>query len=254
MKELAVLVTLAGALVTGRVDPAAAAPPETINSIGVENEYADVVSQIGGKYVTVAAIETDPNTDPHSFEVSPKVAMRIAAAELIVKNGVGYDTWADKVISAAPNANRKVIDVQQLLDLPDSTPNPHLWYDPKTMPAVAKAIAGDLSVLQPAHTTYFETNLKRFNASLEPWIAAIAAFRAQYRKHTGRGYRTGRELYAGSRRRHDPHASNLQAALMNGTDPAPQDVTTQDQLLTGHKVKVFAVQSASHGYVDPDIS
>ena len=240
MKELAVLVTLAGALVTGRVDPAAAAPPETINAIGVENEYADVVSQIGGKYVTVAAIETDPNTDPHSFEVSPKVAMRIAAAELIVKNGVGYDTWADKVISAAPNADRKVIDVQQLLDLPDSTPNPHLWYDPKTMPAVAKAIAGSLSVLQPAHTTYFETNLKTFNASLEPWIAAIAAFRVQY-ANTPVAVTEPVANYmleaAGVAILTPP---NLQAALMNGTDPAPQDVTTQDQLLTGHKVKVFA--------------
>src|SRR5580698_1027225 len=75
-----------------------------VNAIGVENEYADVISQIGGKYVKVMAIETDPNTDPHSFEVSPKVATEIASADLIVKNGIGYDDWADKIISAAPNA------------------------------------------------------------------------------------------------------------------------------------------------------
>ena len=37
--------------------------------------------QIGGKYVNGQAIATDPNTDPHTFEASPKVAEQIAAAE-----------------------------------------------------------------------------------------------------------------------------------------------------------------------------
>jgi len=86
---------------------AASTAPGIINAIGVENEYADVIAQIGGKYVQVSAIETDPNTDPHTFSVYPKVAAQIAAADLIVKNGVGYDAWADKIIAAAPNSKRK---------------------------------------------------------------------------------------------------------------------------------------------------
>ena len=32
---------------------------------------------------------------------------------------------------------------------------------------------------------------------------------------------------------------SMQADIMNGTDPAPQDVTLQSSLFTGHKVKVF---------------
>jgi zinc/manganese transport system substrate-binding protein len=32
---------------------------------------------------------------------------------------------------------------------------------------------------------------------------------------------------------------NLQADIMNGTDPSPQDVAAQRSLFTGHKVKVF---------------
>ncbi len=86
-------------------------PGGVLPVVGVENEYADVVAQIGGRYVQAAAIETDPNTDPHTFEVSPKIAAQIAGAALIVKNGIGYDSWADKIIAAAPNATRKVIDV-----------------------------------------------------------------------------------------------------------------------------------------------
>lgn len=75
--------------------------PGPIKAIGVENEYADVISQVGGNYVDVQAIETDPNTDPHTFEASPKIAREIAGAQLIVLNGVGYDDWAGKMIAAS---------------------------------------------------------------------------------------------------------------------------------------------------------
>src|SRR3984885_3828683 len=118
-----------------------------ILAVGAENEYANVISQIGGRYVAVGAIESNPNTDPHTFEASPSVAHEVAAARLIVQNGVGYDTFMNKVEAASPSSSRKIIDVQTLLGLPDSTRNPHLWYDPTTMPRVAAALAKDLSAL-----------------------------------------------------------------------------------------------------------
>jgi zinc/manganese transport system substrate-binding protein len=36
-------------------------------AVGAENEYSNVIGQIGGKYVRVSAIESNPNTDPHTF-------------------------------------------------------------------------------------------------------------------------------------------------------------------------------------------
>jgi zinc/manganese transport system substrate-binding protein len=210
-----------------------------INAVGVENEYADVIEQIGGKYVQVMAIETDPNTDPHTFEVSPKVAAQISAAELIVKNGLGYDSWADKMISASPKADRKIIDAQQLLGLPDSTPNPHLWYDPKTMSAVAKAIADDLAALQPANAPYFQDNLKTFEASLQPWFAAIDSFKATYPNTSVAVTEPVADYMLEAAGCDIMTPYSLQAAIMNGTDPSPQDVTTQNGLFSGRKVKVF---------------
>jgi zinc/manganese transport system substrate-binding protein len=167
-----------------------------INGVGAENEYANVLGQIGGRYVHVSSILNNPNTDPHTFESSPSVAEEVSAAQLIVQNGVGYDTFMNKIESASPNSARKVIVVQSLLGLPDSTPNPHLWYNPKTMPAAAKAMADDLSDLQPAHAAYFQANLKRFDASLAPWFGAIAAFKAQ---HKGVAVATTEPVGTGSR-------------------------------------------------------
>ena len=131
---------------------------DAIVAVGAENEYANVIAQVGGKYVQASAIMSNPNTDPHTFEASPSVAREVSAAQLVVQNGVGYDTFMNTIENAAPNSARKVIVVQNLLGLPDRTPNPHLWYKPDTMPAVANAIAADLAAIQPAHASYFKAN------------------------------------------------------------------------------------------------
>ena len=110
-----------------------------IAAVAAENEYANVLEQIGGKYVKVTAIESNPNTDPHTYEASASTAQAVSGAKMLIENGVGYDTFMDKIASASPDSSRKVINVQKLLGLPESTPNPHLWYKPSTMPAVAKA-------------------------------------------------------------------------------------------------------------------
>ena len=236
---LAALAILTAGCAGGGADASSSSKPAVVNAIGAENEYANVVSQIGGRYVHVSSILNNPNTDPHTFESSPSVAEEVSAAELIVQNGVGYDTFMNKIESASPNPARKVIVVQNLLGLPDSTPNPHLWYDPKTMPAAAKVMAKDLSALQPAHAAYFQANLEKFDASLAPWFNAIAAFKAGTAAR--RWPPPNRWPTTCSRRWVPMNMTPLrfQADIMNGVDPAPQDVSLENGFFTNHTVKVF---------------
>jgi zinc/manganese transport system substrate-binding protein len=215
------------------------APAGTIVAVGAENEYADVIAQVGGKYVQVNAIMSNPNTDPHTFEASPSVARLVSSAQLVVQNGVGYDAFMNTIENAVPSSSRKLIVVQKLLGLPDSTPNPHLWYKPSTMPAVATAIAADLGALQPAHASFFKANAAAFIGSLAGWTHAIAAFKASY---PGVPVATTEPvadymLQAAGADNATPWA--LQADIMNGTDPSAQDIAAQRNLFTQHKVKVF---------------
>jgi zinc/manganese transport system substrate-binding protein len=208
-------------------------------AVGAENEYANVISQIGGRYVRVSAIESNPNTDPHAFEASPSVAAEVSAAQLIVQNGVGYDTYMNRIESAAPNSARKVIDVQTLLGLPDSTPNPHLWYKPGTMSAVAKAVADDLSKLRPKDAAYFQANVTRFDASLQPWLNAIASFRAAYPNTPVAVTEPVGDYMLQAAGTNILTPFGLQADIMNGVDLSPQYVTLEMSLFSQHKVKVF---------------
>ena len=210
-----------------------------IVAVGAENEYANVISQVGGKYVQASAIMSNPNTDPHTFEASASVARTVSEAQLVVQNGVGYDTFMNTIENAAPNSARKVIVVQNLLGLPAGTPNPHLWYKPGTMPAVANAIAADLEAIQPAHASYFKANAAAFTASLTAWNNAIAAFAAKYPNTPVATTEPVADymLQAAGADNLTPFA--FQADIMNGTDPSAQDVAIERSLFTGHKVKVF---------------
>jgi len=141
--------------------------------------------------------------------------------------------------AASAEPERKVIDVQKTLGLPDSTPNPHLWYNPDTMPGGGE---GDLPRpvrSRPRPRPLFSANLANFDRSLKPWLQAIARFKAAH-PHIPwpRPSRSPTTCWR------PPEPTNatpwaLQADIMNGVDPAPEDITLQDSLFTGHKVKVF---------------
>lgn len=222
-----------------RARPAALTSWSRVLAVGAENEYANVISQIGGRYVKVSAVLRDPNTDPHTFEASPRVAREVAAARLVVQNGLGYDTFMQTIEDASPDPARKVIVVQHVLGKPPGTKNPHLWYDPSTMPAVARAVARELSRLQPAHRSVFRRNLERFDSRLRPWRRAISHLRARF---DGAPVATTEPvadylLRAAGIENKTPSA--FQADVMNGIDPSPQDVAYVQHLLSARKVKAL---------------
>jgi zinc/manganese transport system substrate-binding protein len=218
---------------------ATASSTSVIIAVGAENQYANVISQIGGKYVQVTAVESNPNTDPHTFEASPSVARVIGSAALIVQNGLGYDSYMDKVEAAVPAAGRRIINVQHLLGLPDSTPNPHLWYKPTTMPAVARALAAGLSALQPGHAAYFHARQRAFDRSLQPWYRALAQLAASYPAAPVATTEPVGDYMLQAAGTKDLTPLRFQADIMNGVDPAPQDVALQDSFFSGHRVRAF---------------
>ena len=210
-----------------------------IVAVGAESEYADVIQQVGGKYVQASAIMSNPSTDPHTFEASIAIAREVGNAQLIVQNGVGYDNFMTTVESAAPNSARKVIDVQRLLGLPDSTPNPHLWYAPATMPKVAAAIASELAAIQPSHAAYFKANATAFTASLAALRSAIASFKAAYPGTPVATTEPVADYLLTALGADNLTPWTFQADIMNGVDPSPQNVAAERALFTQRKVKAL---------------
>jgi zinc/manganese transport system substrate-binding protein len=182
---------------------------------------------------------SNPNTDPHEFEASAGVAETVSKAQLIVQNGVGYDAFMDKIESAAGRRGRDIIVAQHLLGLSGDVFNPHLWYDPRTMPLVAQAVASDLARLQPAHATYFRAHATSFVKSLRPWLTAMADFKKRFRGTKVAVTEPVADYMLQAAGADIVTPAPLQSAIMNGTDPSPQDISQEENLITEHKVKVF---------------
>ncbi len=124
---LFVLLFLVSACSGGSADSTSPSSSTVINVVAAENFYGDIVKQLGGKFVGVTSIISNPNVDPHEYESSVKTAIQVSKAQLVIENGGGYDDWMDKLLSGSPNSNRLVLkgfDIAQV-KLPE---NEHVWY------------------------------------------------------------------------------------------------------------------------------
>ncbi|ESW74539.1 cation ABC transporter substrate-binding protein [Mesorhizobium sp. LSJC285A00] len=157
----------------------AARAEDKLTIVAAENFYGDLARQIGGSNVTVTSILANPDDDPHLFETSPSTARTIADAKIVIYNGADYDPWMDKLLSASTAKDRTTIVAADLIGK-KSGDNPHLWYDPATLPAIAKALSADLAKRDPANAVHYEANLKAFQTSLEAIDKEIADVKKTY--------------------------------------------------------------------------
>lgn len=213
------------------------AQPRPPGIVAAEAVYADVARQIAGPQAAVTGILGNPDEDPHLFEASPSVARAIADARIVVANGADYDPWMQTLLRAAPRRDRRVIDVGALLQVKPGA-NPHLWYDPSTMPAFARALAAQLSATDPAHRELYRDRLARFLAALAPLDATIGRLRRTF---------AGTPVAATEPVFDDMFAAlgmavreqRFQVAVMNGTEPAASDIAAFETDLRRHRVRLL---------------
>jgi zinc/manganese transport system substrate-binding protein len=208
-----------------------------IRIVAAENFYADIARQIGGPDVEITSILSNPNQDPHDFEASPSTARRIADAELVIYSGADYDPWMETLLSASPSDKRKVIVAADLVHRV-SGDNPHIWYDPQTMPLVAAALAAEFSGRDPAHKADYEARLESFQASLQPMLQKIAEMK---RKHAGDAVTATEPVfgYMVEALGYDMRNQSFQTSVMNETEPSASDLAAFQDDLKNRRVKAL---------------
>jgi zinc/manganese transport system substrate-binding protein len=220
---------------------AAAAPAQPIKIVAAENFYGDIARQIGGAEVAVTSILTNPDQDPHEFEASPSTARTLADAAIVVYNGADYDPWAGKLLSASPSRSRKIIPVAELARK-NPGDNPHLWYDPDTVSALARALADALAALDPEHNAGYQSRLAMFEKSMSPLAGQIAELR---RKYAGTPVTATEPVfgYMADALGLDMRNRRFQLATMNDTEPSAADIAAFEQDLRSRAVRVLIYNS-----------
>jgi zinc/manganese transport system substrate-binding protein len=229
----------------------ASAGGSPITVVATINAWGSIAAQLGGSLVQETSLITNPATDPHAYEPTPTDARMVAGAGVFIENGIGYDSWADKMLAANPVPGRTVLDVGALVGIAAGG-NPHRWYSPPDVRAVVDQITADYAKKDPADKTYFEQRKSAFlTTDLSTYNALIGQIRAKYS-----GVKVG-----ASESIFSPMAQALGldlvtpasflTAISQGTDVSAADKATIDAQISGKQIKVYVFNSQNS---TPDVA
>jgi len=207
------------------------------------NAWGSIAAQLGGDKIHETSIITNPDTDPHSYEPTPADARTIANAKVVVENGIGYDSWADKLLAANPGTGRTEVTVGKVLGVPDDG-NPHQWYSPTSVTKVVDTITDDYKKADPADASYFDQQQQNFlTVSLGKYNSLVADIKQKY---AGTPVGASESIFAPLS---DALGLNLLTpaeflkAISEGTDPSPADKATIDQQIGSKAIEVYVFNS-----------
>lgn len=202
------------------------------------NFYGEAAKAVAGKYGTVDEIINGPNVDPHDFEPTTNTAKSVAKADVIVYNGLGYDNWMQRLIKADSESGVTTINVGGSIMGKQLTDNPHMWYDYRTMPRLARRLADVYAKKDPKHRKQFESNAKRYIKSLsviEKQIAELKKNRQESRVDVSEPVFD----YALKKMGYKINNSHFALAVENGSDPTAKDIRQMQNDIKQHKIAFF---------------
>lgn len=162
-----------------------AATNERLYVVATTQIVADVVRQIGGKWVQVEAL-LPPGSDAHEYTPRPQDSVMLSKAQIVFANGAGLEAFLQPLLENA-GATARLIEVSKdvpLLKIGEEsrkgtsaegqlTVDPHAWFDPNNVLLWVDTIAQALSQADPAHEAEYRKNAEAYKAQLrelDAWI------------------------------------------------------------------------------------
>lgn len=221
-----------------------------VDVIAAEDFWGSIAAQLGGDKVEVTSVITSPAADPHDYEPSSEDARVMAAAEVAIVNGIGYDQWAQQLIDANPSSGRTVLDVGDLLGL-KAGDNPHQWYSPTSVHRVIAQISADYKQADPADAAYFDQRRHELETKgLAQYDTLISRIRSRY---AGTAVGASESIF-------EPLAQALGLKLITppgfldavaeGTEPSPGEKAETDAQVGDGEVAVWVYNSQN---ATPDV-
>ncbi|WP_281164483.1 metal ABC transporter solute-binding protein, Zn/Mn family [Liquorilactobacillus sicerae] len=200
--------------------------------------YGEAAQAVLGNYGQVTAIVNNASIDPHDFQPTTDTAKKVAQADVIIFNGLNYDTWMSKL--AANNQQAKLIDVAKVVKLTGKA-NPHLWYRTQTMPALVKSLVKVYSQLQPKHQKYFKRKATAYLQKLAIIQKKITQLKTNRRKQS---VMVSEPVfnYTLNELGYQVADAGFAKAVENGTDPTPAQIKKIQLALKNHQL-AFLVQN-----------
>lgn len=206
---------------------------DKISIVTTTNVYSDIAKNIVGKYGTATAIIDKSSVDPHDFDPTTADAKKVAQANIIVANGLGYDSWMNKL---AKSVDKKPVLVGKDLMGLKSGDNPHIWYNLDMPTKYVDYLVKRLSKLDKKHATYFKENGEKYLAKIDKIKKLVKANKDDQKPVfvsepvfdyalQEAGYKIGDKKF--------------EEAIENGTDPSPKTINEMNNAIKEKKIAFF---------------
>lgn len=228
---------LSGCAVSGQNASGRNSNSTKISVVAAEDFYGEVAKAVGGNHVGVTSIINKPSLDPHNFEPTSQTAISVSKANLVIYNGIGYDSWMDSLVSADKNG-KAVIRVGEDLMHKKTGDNEHLWYLPDTMPKLASGIADQLAKIDPKHAGDYRKNAEKFQSSIKPIQDEIAKLK---RNSGNKPVDVSEPVFDNMLKALGYKTANnhFELAVQDESDPSPQDIAQMEADIKKHRIAFF---------------
>ena len=171
-RAVAAAASIGPALLAARA--AAAAP--AIPVVATFSILGDLVRAVGGDRVAVAAL-IGPDRDAHGFEPLPADAAEVAAARLLVANGLGFDNWIDRLARAGGSAAPVLVASRAVTPRPGGRRgiDPHAFGSVRNAGLYVEAIGEGLVAVDPAGADAYRAGAAAYRDALGVLDAEVRA-------------------------------------------------------------------------------
>ena len=208
------------------------------------NFYGEVAQQVAGDNGKVTSFIDNASVDPHDYQPSTKQAQQVAKANVVIENGLGYDSWVNKLVKSSDNHNEiKVINVASLNGKKDGD-NEHIWYEPSTVKKLANDLATQYGKIDPKHASEYRANAKKYLASLKPLDQEITKVKRQVNPNNNQVAVSEPVFdYALENAGYQIMDKHFEKAVEDGNDPSPKDIDEIQQAIINHRIAFFVDNS-----------
>jgi len=170
-----------------------------IRVVTTTTDLRSLTEAVGGDLVEASSL-VPANFDAEEYQPRPQDVLRLKEARLVVRIGLDYDLWFDRLLEAAGMRELKrggegyvdasfaiaPLEVRGVAVGPGDghahgSGNPHYWLDPKNAEFITANILDGLARIDPAHAKAYESNrtafLARLSAKLTEWEAKLTPLR-----------------------------------------------------------------------------
>lgn len=231
-----------GAALTGCGKASTSSNGRKIDVVTSTDFYGGAAKAVLGNKGTVHSIINKPSVDPHDYEPTPAVAKQVHAADVTVANGIGYDSWMTKLTANSKATNIKVGN--NLMGKKDGD-NPHIWYNPATMPKLANQLAATFAKSQPKNKAYFEKNAQTYIKSLKNIQTEITTIKQLAQKLPNKRVYVSEPVfdYALEATGFKVANKSFEEAIENESDPSPKSIAAMQAGIKHHKIAFFVNNS-----------